>query len=322
MGSAGWEDPVEPGVRYNPCREQGQAFPKRLRILPNSTTGTLKHNAWWKAPGPALRGAPLGQWLLFFPLWITLRPFHTINPSPWQSAEGRQRARQQHLWQRPRNSFYFADRHIIGTRPRRLAGGLTCRHAEAGVPTSGIKRAESPRPPTWPSLPGGQMLRPPTFAWCFEALTAKTSLVCTHFCCQWGLCRSIFTQLSTLSPAQQPGHQSHRTLAQARSWEEKVAFSGAGTMLAKDWLIPTISLHLRTRPFVFLSLRLPNYLSSLFFPVFSVTKLGVSAFSERCCPEMSLEKTYTILLTPYIITGVPVSKYFSACFNPKSSFHQ
>lgn len=47
-------------------------------------------------------------------------------------------------------------------------------------------------------------LRAPTFAWCCEALTAKTSFVCIHFCCQ--LCRSIFRQLSSPSRAPQPGH--------------------------------------------------------------------------------------------------------------------
>lgn len=70
-----------------------------------------------KTPDTTLRGAPLGQ-KLFFSLRITLPPFHIINQSPWQSAEGRQRARQQHLRQRALNSFYFADRHIISTRHR------------------------------------------------------------------------------------------------------------------------------------------------------------------------------------------------------------
>lgn len=79
------------------------------------------------------------------------------------------------------------------------------------------------------------------------------------------------------------------------------------------------SLHTPIHLFVSASIQLSL---SVLFSVFSVTKLGASAFLEMYCLETYLEIVYTIVLTPYIITEVPGTKYFLASFNPKCSFDQ
>lgn len=149
MGSAGWEDTVKPGLKYSPSREQGQGFWKWLKILPCSTVRWLKHNTCWRSPRNCFKRSTLRATVIFFfSLWIMLAPFHTINQSPWHSAEARQGVRQQRLRQRPRHGFDFPDRHIISTRHRSGRGThLRAHRDKATWVTSTANVATAPQQP-------------------------------------------------------------------------------------------------------------------------------------------------------------------------------
>lgn len=141
-------------------------------------------------------------------------------------------------------------------------------------------------------------------------LRGTDSFVCTH---SFGQQDCAFTVTSAL-PVLLPGHQSHHTPSGIRSrdfWSTCYVCKG---------LLNANSSHVCIHPFIHLFCLSIQF--SLFFSLFSLTKQGVSVFLIMYCLEMQLKIMYTIVLPPYIITGVLQSKYFLASFSPKSSFDQ